>query len=176
MSEVVKNKTEQFLEKTLDLEIWQKLYYKNQKSYARKRLLAVKYLHEGMSRLQVCKLMGCSYNTLSGWIDKFINEGLEGLVEPITHKVPQRLSSDQKEELKKILLNQRPQDYGIDRNIWTGELISQVIQEKWSTSFKSSRIYEILAEVGLSYQKAHRDYANADKTGQREFVEVLKKG
>jgi transposase len=176
MSEVTKNKTEQFLEKALDLKVWKKLYYKNQKSYARKRLLAIKHLHDGMSRLQVCKLMSCSYNTLSSWIDKFIAEGVEGLVEPITHKVPQRLSLEQKEELKKIVLTQRPQDYGIDRNIWTGELIAQVIHQKWNKSFKTSRIYEILAEAGLSYQKAHRDYANANKAEQREFVGVLKKG
>ena len=32
-----------------------------------------------------------------------------------------------------------------------------------------------LGELNLSYQKGHRDYANADKDQQKQFVELLKK-
>ena len=174
--ETSKNRTERLQETQLDLEVWQKLYYKHQQDYIRKRLLALKYLHEGKSRLQVCSLIGCKYNTLTSWIDKYLEGGLSGLVAPITHRnAPQRLSPEQKQELKQIILEQCPRDYGITRNIWTGEIIIAVIQIKWNIAFKSSRIYEILDEVGLSYQRAHRDYANADEAEQKEFVEVLKK-
>lgn len=98
------------------------------------------------------------------------------MVVPIKHQnAPQRLSPEQKQELKQIILEQTPRDYGITRNLWTAEIIIAVIQMKWNITFKSSRIYEILDEVGLSYQRAHRDYANADKAEQKAFVEVLKK-
>lgn len=40
---------------------------------------------------------------------------------------------------------------------------------------KDSRIYEILDELNLSHQKAHRDYANADEEQQNIFVLNLKK-
>jgi len=171
-----KNRTEKFREIDLDLEVWQKLYYKYQQDYIRKRLSAIKFVHEGKSRLQVCCLIGCRYNTLTSWIDKYIEGGLSGLVAPIKHKnAPQRLSSEQKQELKRMLLEQSPQDYGITRNIWTGEIIIAVIEMKWDIAFKSSRIYQILDGLGLSYQRAHRDYANADEAQQKEFVEVLKK-
>ena len=174
--ETSKNRTEQFREIELDLEAWQKLYYKHQQDYIRKRLSAIKHLHEGKSRLQVCRSIGCAYNTLSSWIDKYIEGGLLGLVVPIKHQnAPQRLSPEQKQELKQIILEQTPRDYGITRNLWTAEIIIAVIQMKWNITFKSSRIYEILDEVGLSYQRAHRDYANADKAEQKAFVEVLKK-
>ncbi len=124
----------------------------------------------------MCGLIGCRYNTLTSWIDKYLDRGLQGLVEPIKHKnAPQRLSPKQKLQLKQIILEQSPWDYGISRNIWTGEIIIEVLQMKWSVNFKSSRVYEILGELGLSYQLAHRDYANADKAKQKEFVEVLKK-
>ena len=39
----------------------------------------------------------------------------------------------------------------------------------------TGRIYEIIQELNLSYQKAHRDYSNADKAKQKQFVEQLKK-
>ena len=87
-----KNRTDQFRDIELDLEVWQKLYYKYQQDYIRKRLLAIKCLHEGKSRLQVCRLIGCSYNTLTSWLDKYIQGGWSGLVDPIKHKnAPQRL-------------------------------------------------------------------------------------
>ena len=40
---------------------------------------------------------------------------------------------------------------------------------------RDSRIYAILKELGLSHQKAHRDYENADPLVQQEFVSSLKK-
>jgi hypothetical protein len=78
-------------------------------------------------------LLGCTYVTLTKWIDKFLAGGLEKLIEPITHQVPSRLSPEQQLELKKMLWSQKPTDYGIDRNIWTGEIISTVLKQKWVT-------------------------------------------
>ncbi|MEG4574613.1 IS630 family transposase [Microcoleus sp. N3A4] len=174
--EICKTRTEQFLEIGLDLEEWQRLYYKNQQDYIRKRLIAIKYLYTGYSRLQVCQFIDCSYNTLASWIDKFIEGGLERLVEPIKHKnAPQHLSQENKQELRKIILEQSPKEHGIDRNFWTGEIIAQIIQHKWNISLKDSRIYEILKELKVTYQKAHRDYANANKAEQGEFVGAKKK-
>jgi transposase len=40
---------------------------------------------------------------------------------------------------------------------------------------KDSRIYDILADLGLSHQKAHRDYENGDPEVQKEFVATIKK-
>ncbi len=149
MVELLKNRTEQCRETQLDLEAWQKLYYKYQQAHIRKRLCAIKYLYEGKSRLQVCGLIGSRYNTLTSWLDKYLHGGLEGLVAPIKHqKAPQRLSQEQKQQLKQIILEQSPHDYGISRNIWTGEIIIEVIKMKWNVAFKSTRIYEILSEVG----------------------------
>ena len=74
-----------------------------------------------------------------------------------------------------MLLLEKPIDYGIDRNIWTGKIISYVIELRWEVTLKTTRIYEILNELNLSYQKAHRDYANASKEQQQTFIWYLKK-
>lgn len=169
------SRTERLSQQPLDLKVWQQLYYKHQQEYIRKRLLAIKYLCEGKSRREVSELLGCTYKTLTQWIDKFLEGGLKQLTEPITHEVPSRLNLEQKQELKKMLLEQKPKDYGIDRHIWTGKIICTVIHKRWGVSLKDSRIYEILAELNLSHQKAHRDYANADPQKQTQFVETLKK-
>jgi transposase len=77
--------------------------------------------------------------------------------------------------MKKMLLEEKPKDYGIDRYIWTGKIIRIVIHKRWGIELKERRIYEILDLLNLSHQKSHRDYANADKHLQKQFIEILKK-
>jgi transposase len=59
--------------------------------------------------------------------------------------------------------------------MWTGAILSEVIAQRFEVQLKDSRIYELLEELGLSYQRAHRDYANADPIAQQEWVETVKK-
>ncbi len=140
-------RTEKLREIPPDWELWQKLYYKHPQAYLRQRLLAIKYLWEGKSRPEVTQLLNCNYKSLTKWIDKFLEGGLQKLTEPITHQVPSRLQPEQQLELKKMLLEQKPSDYDIDRYIWTGKIISQVIQSRWGVTLKETRIYEILEQL-----------------------------
>ncbi|ABG52896.1 hypothetical protein Tery_3854 [Trichodesmium erythraeum IMS101] len=71
------------------------MYYKFQKEYLRKRLLAIKYLYEGKTRTEVSDLLDCHYQTLSTWIDKFLEGGLKNLIQLITHQVSSRLNIKQ---------------------------------------------------------------------------------
>lgn len=169
------NRTQALREKPFDADEWQKLYYRNQQQYIRQRLNAIKLLQEGQSRTQVSESIGCRYDTLTSWIDKYLNGGLSGLVSPIEHQKPSRLSPEQQQQLKAMVLTQRPSDYGYDRNLWTGAILSQVIAQRFEVQLKDSRIYELLSELGLSYQRAHRDYVNADLEAQKEWVEAVKK-
>lgn len=169
------NRTIDFQKQQLNDKQWQLLYYQNQQSYLRARLLAIKFLAEGKTRTEVSQLVNCTYKTLTSWIDKYLEGGLEQLTESIKHQVRQRLSPLQKQEFKQMLLFQTPIDYGIERNLWTAKIMIQVIDQKWKIQLKDSRIYEIIRELNLSDQKGHRDYANADKNQQKQFVELLKK-
>lgn len=169
------NRTQTLQGKPFDVDEWQKLYYRNQQQYIRQRLSAIKLLQEGQSRSQVSEQVGCRYDTLTGWIDKYLDGGLSGLVSPIEHQKPSRLSPEQQQQLKAMVLRQRPSDYGYDRNLWTGAILSEVIAQRFEVQLKDSRIYELLSELGLSYQRAHRDYANADPEAQKEWVEAVKK-
>jgi transposase len=75
-------------------------------------------------------------------------EGLKGLTKLVKREKPQSLSKEQKAEMKVMLLEQKPTTYGIDRQIWTGKIIKEVIQQKWEVELKDSRIYDILKELG----------------------------
>ena len=169
------NQTEALKNQSFDAEKWQKLYYRNQQQYIRHRLKAIQLLHQGSSRIEVCKQVGCSYDTLTSWLRKYLQGGLEVLVSPIQRQKPSRLTSKQQQQLKEIILTQLPTDYGIERQMWTGAIISELIAQQFKVQLKDSRIYELLHELGLSYQRAHRDYANANPKAQKEWVETIKK-
>lgn len=169
------NRTQAVQAKPFDPDEWQKLYYRHQQQYLRQRLEAVNLLHQGKRRSQVCEQVGCSYDTLTSWIDKYLQGGLSELVHPIEHQKPSRLSPEQQQQLKTMVVTQRPSDYGIERQMWTGAILSEVIAQRFEVQLKDSRIYELLEELGLSYQRAHRDYANADLQAQKDWVEGVKK-
>lgn len=154
---------------------WQKLYDRHQQQYIRQRLDAIKLLQQGNRRIEVSQQVGCSYDTLTSWLKKYLQGGLSGLVSPITHQKPSRLSVEQQQQLKAMVLTQRPTNYGIERQMWTGAILCEVIDQRFGVQIKDSRLYELLGELGLSYQRAHRDYANADPTAQQEWVETVKK-
>lgn len=169
------NQTEVLKNLTFDADNWQKLYNRYQQQYIRHRLKAIQLLHQGNSRIEVCKQVGCSYDTLSSWLRKYLQGGLKALANPIKHQKPSRLTSEQQQQLKEIILTQLPSDYGIERQMWTGAIISQVIAQRFKVQLKDSRIYELLHKLGLSYQRAHRDYANANPKAQKEWVKIIKK-
>lgn len=169
------NLSQRLRESSLDKKQWQRLYYQNQQAYIRQRLSAIRYLSEGKSRAEVAQLLGCTDLTLAKWIGKYLETGLEGLVEPIKHQVKERLNPEQQQQIKEMVLKDRPTKYGIDREIWTAKIIAFVIKQRWGVDLKTSRIYEILDKLNLSHQKAHRDYDNADPVKQKKFVKLLKK-
>lgn len=169
------NRTQAVQDKALDGDEWQKLYYRHQQQYVRHRLEAIKLLHQGNNRTQVCEQVGYSYDTVTSWMAKYINGGLSELVRPIRHQKQSRLGVEQQQQLKAMVLTQRPTDYGIERQMWTGAILFEVIAQRFAVQLKDSRIYELLNELGLSYQRGHRDYANADAQAQKEWVDTVKK-
>lgn len=122
------NRTQALRDKPFDADEWQKRYYRNQQQYIRQRLIAIKLLHEGQSCAQVSQQVGCRYDTLTVWIDKYLDGGLKGLVNPIRHQKASRLTPEQ-QQLKAMVLTQRSTDYGYDRDRWTGAVLSEVGEE-----------------------------------------------
>jgi hypothetical protein len=54
------NRSEQLSAKSFEEEEWQKLFYKHQQQYIRRRLEAIKYLQNGKTRQEVMEKLGCA--------------------------------------------------------------------------------------------------------------------
>lgn len=162
-----------------DRELWQKLYYKHQKSYQRTKLEAIKLIWDNFKLVDVRLRLGCAENTLNGWIDAYLSGGFKLLLMPKKSgkSGTGQLDDKKKRLLKYIILYKKPSDYPdyeLVGYVWTLEILGVFLLKKWNVKLKKSRIHEILdKDLNLSFQKFHRDYANADKNKQKEFASDL---
>jgi len=164
-----------FLETGYDEKKWAALYHKYQQAYIRKRLNFLKELWQSKQFLRTLKKLSIDWQVAQNWLADFKKGDLKEVCKLIKRQVPQKLSISQKEIIKEIISTKTPKDYDIDRYIWTAQSIITMIKVEFDVDLHDSRIYEILAELRLSHQKAHRDYANADVGKQLEFQETFKK-
>ena len=85
-----------------------------------------------------------------------------------------KLSFEQQERLLYTLENEKPSDYGYEQNIFTGQILVEVVKKKWQIELTDQSIYNILHRQGFSYQRGHRDYDNADPLAQKAYALELK--
>jgi len=70
-------------------------------------------------------------------------------------------------------MTQRPIDYGIERQMWTGAILSEVIAQRFEVQLKDSRIYELLEELGLSISAPIATMLMQIHKHRREWVETV---
>lgn len=170
-------KLQQVREKGYEDKEWKRLYHDNQQEYIRKRLRFIAGcvdLGLYLNRVQLQSKHGID-GRFDIWIEAFLTGGLKKLCTPIKRKMVGKMSDTQKQELKEIILSKTPNDFGYDRNLWTAQVIMKLLLDKWNIKFEDSHIYRILDSLGLSHQKAHRDYANSDPELRKQRRDVMEK-
>lgn len=156
-------------------ELWQNLYYRYQQQSRRRRLLALKAIWDGATLTEVCRSQKVQRKTLETWLDAYLHGGFDALLKPPQRPRSQTLTPQRRRVLRYILLRKSPADYDMDSYQWTAPRVRELLKNKWGVVLGNTRLYEIFDEMGLSHQKAHRDYGPA-KPGQRsEFVRELEK-
>ena len=161
-----------FEKKGFDLDEWKKHHQRHQNEYIRKRLRCLRAFSEGKDFDAVSSETGCCPAFVRKFVNIYLSGGFEAVVSPIKRAQPTLLSRAQEAELKDIVLRSHPTAHGLKANIWTGEVIKELIKNKFGVEYRSG-VYDFLERLGLSHQKAHSDYSNADPVAQEEFVEGL---
>jgi transposase len=139
------------------------------------RLMALIQIKRGMSSRKLEELYFKSHSRFCVWVNNFNKYGIEGLKnKPKSGRKP-LLTEEQKEEMKSVLLNNRPENLGFNSATWNGPILIEYIMNKYGVSYKKAQIYNILKQLGFSYQKSKGRYPEAEPLKQKEFVESLKK-
>jgi len=139
------------------------------------KLYAVYQVSQGQATRKLEELYNTSFKQICNWVHRFEEEGLKGLKDKAKSGKPSRLTEEQKAELKNILKNNKPTEYGYNTGTWNGPILIDFIKNVYAIEYKKAQIYNIFNSLGFTYQKGRAIYPEADELKRDEFKKTLKK-
>lgn len=152
---------------------YQRYFHQNQAEYIRTKLRCVRMYAQGNGFDQLSSTLGVHPQSARKYINTYLAGGFEELCQPMTRQQPCLLSDQQGAVFKEVVLNTRPEQVGLEGNLWTGSLMCQYLSQTYGVVYKSG-IYDLLERLNLSHQRSHADYGNADTSQQAAFLAELK--
>lgn len=134
-----------------------------------RRLQAVVLNMEGRTAPQIADVLKVHRVNVSIWLQRWCEDGLEGILEGHRAGRPPSLSQRQRQELVDIL-DSGPVAYGFTAGVWTCPMVCRVIQEEFSVSYHPAHVSKLLHELEFSVQRPRKTLARADKALQSRWV------
>jgi len=149
------------------------------KPYVRERCAAILKVADGMSVAQVAGrglLRRRRHETVSGWLSRFEQEGVQGLrVRPGRGRKP-AFSPQRGEQAKQSILHlirRDPRQCGLERSRWTLSLVAERCH--WLGRISLSGMSRVLGRLGISYKRG-REYIHSPDphyVGKLEYLDNL---
>lgn len=137
-----------------------------------KRYQALYLYLSGKKRQEVAEIVGLTPRTISELYSHYLVEGLEGLVDKPIPGRPSRLSEKELEELKSVIIYQRPLEVGFPEQMnWTAQLIGKYIFREYGLSYSIRGITGMLKRMGFSYIRHTYSLTKASSSKQTSFAE-----
>ena len=134
----------------------------------KRRKDAVRRIRAGERVTDVAKDLGVSRVAVSNW-KKAASEGGIRALNAVPQHVPQsRLSTQQKRQLKKILLR-GAMACGYPTDLWTCDRIAEVVSKEFGICYNSAHLSRILHAMGYSCQKPSSQARERDDAAAQEF-------
>jgi transposase len=139
------------------------------------RLYAVYQVSKGVCSRKLAEFYNTSFKQITTWVHNFEREGLEGLKNKPRSGRPSKLTQQQLNFIKELVLKHSPTSYQYNTETWTGCLLLDWIKKNYGVEYKKTQIYCLLKKLGLSYQKTKGYFPETDVQKQEAFKEILKK-
>ena len=139
------------------------------------RLHAILLVAHGLSAHEVARLLGDSPRTVAYWVQRFIGDGLFGLVEWERPGRPSRLSEDQVKEID-LVLRGRPSEYGLTGNLWDGKTLSAFILQQWGVNLGVRQCQRLFRQLGFRLRKPRPKIASSDPELQTRVKKTPENG
>lgn len=132
------------------------------------KLHAVLLATKNLSCPNIAKLLGDSERTIRNWINSYLKDGLQGLVDEEKSGRPRKLSNEQLSHIEKVL-RMLPEDVGISSGIWDGKTLSAYIEEKFNINLSVRQCQRLFREFGFRLRKPRPVIARSDPELQEAF-------
>jgi len=139
------------------------------------RLLAVRAVIDfEMSQADAAAQYGVSANTMSQWVTLYREQGEAGLaVQPQGRPEGsgRALSSEQEEEMRRLVVDSLPRDHDIASARWTRQAVAELIANHVGVELTLQGVGQYLRRWGLTPQKPARQAREQDPDEVEEFVQ-----
>jgi transposase len=132
------------------------------------RLHAVLLIAKGMSCPEASGYLGDSERTLRYWANRYMQKGLQGLIEEERPGRPSRLTSEQIEQIN-VALRKMPEDVGLRGGIWDGKLLSAFIQKEFQITIGVRQCQRLFHQLRFRMRKPRPMIARASPKVQKDF-------
>jgi transposase len=122
------------------------------------RLYACYQVSKGKKPKELEDLYDTSFKSICNWVHKLNEGGVEALIDKEKPGRTPKLTSDQKLNIKSVVLDKLPSDFGYNSATWTGSLLIDWIFHEYEIKYKKAQIYNILKSLGLTFQKSKGFY------------------
>lgn len=145
------------------------------------RLQSIRLRLMGMPVSEIANILCRSEKTIRIYLHAYEKEGISGLIMRFSPGRSSRLTKDQRDELKRVIVNQVPADVGFTARFnWTLQLIADYIEHMYGCKYSLRGVSKLMEHMDISYTKPTYTLAAADPVKQQQFVEetfpALKKG
>jgi transposase len=149
------------------------LLRKDEKFQQGVRLFACYQVSLGMRPKDLEGIYDTSFKSICNWVHRLNEGGIEALIDKEKPGRSKRLTEESLAEIREIIITKSPEIYGYNSSTWNGPLLIEFIKKTYKVEYKKAQIYNIIANMGLTYKKGKGIYP---ETKDREpIVEELKK-
>ena len=149
------------------------LLRKDEKFQQAVRLYACYQVSLGKRPQELESIYETSFKSICNWVNRLNEGGVEALIDKIKPGRNNRLDPDELQQIRSVLLDKQPENYGYNSATWTGPLLIEFIKKEYNVEYKKAQIYNILKKLGLTFQKGKGIYPEAEDRAEK--VDALKK-
>lgn len=149
------------------------LLRKDEKFQQGVRLFACYQVSLGKRPNELADMYETTIKSICNWVNKLNEGGVEALVDKVKPGRTKKLSVESLEEIRIVLIEKSPDQFGYNTTTWTGPLLIEYIKKHYGVAYKKAQIYNIIHSLGLTYKKGKGIYP--EKANREPIVEELKK-
>ncbi len=140
------------------------------------RKLAVQRVFDGEVAAEVARSFGLGDRTIYAWLKIAREKGIEALSPKVKPGRNRTLSDLEEEEVKRWIIGGDPRQHGFDFGLWTRQIVSDLISERFGVVMSVSGVGKLLKRLGLTPQKPlRRAYERDEEAVKRWVAEVYPK-
>lgn len=132
------------------------------------RMYAIAHALDGLSRAVSARLAGMERQALRDAVVRYNAEGVAGLYDRPKGRPPFKLTPEQKEKLRQVVLA-GPDPEKDNCCTWTRESLCAWVKREFKKSYHPSSMGRLLRSLGLSRQKARPCHPKSDEEARESF-------